>query len=307
MDKGVGHRPGRRLHRDRVTSFTLTATATDPITGLSGSRQATFTVNNAVAPLIGARGGNTNSLALFNTANATIGPLNCSKIFYSTILPAAFPGSVESTYPAAVTPVVCYKTMNTNVQSYVASVTRPLWLVYHQEPEGDYATGAQFVSEFMSQAVLIRQMNNPLVKVVYCAAGYPYRTGGDAQALAGNYIVPASSVDVYAKDVYQDKGAIYPSLGLSNYPIFQNWLAFVEGKGKPLAITEYGIGSTGTTTDRQQRIALDCGYLRTLPPGQLAMWQYWWANQSPTDVTQQYQFTDAPTISTWRAVISGSL
>jgi hypothetical protein len=293
-----------------MTATILTATATDPVTGLQGSRQATFTVNNTVAPLIGARGGapggdSTNALANFTNANNTIGPLNCTKIFYSGILPAQFPGSVESTYPSTVTPVVCYKTVKTNVQSYVRSVTRPLWLVYHQEPEGDYATGAQFVSEFVSQAALIRQVGNPLVRVVYCAAGYPYRTGGDAQALAGNYIVPASSVDVYAKDVYQDKASLYPTQGLANYPIFQNWYNFVRPFGKPIAITEYGIGSTGTTTDRNNRLQQDVGYLRTLP--NLAMWQYWWANNNPPAPATNWQFTDAPTISTWRAIIAGSL
>lgn len=288
-----------------MTSVSFTAKATDPTSGLSGSLSASFNVQSTVAPLLGARGGPTNALSLFNTANSTIGPLNCTKLFYSTVLPTTYVGSIESTYPVGVTPVVCYKTMNTNVAAYVNSVTRPVWLVYHQEPEGDYPLGSTFVSEFNTQSALIRAQGNPLVKVVCCSAGFPYRAAGTADVLAGNYIPPASSVDYYCKDVYQDQGSLYPTAGLSNYPIWTNWYSFVSGSGKPIGITEYGIGSTGSNADRNTRIQQDCAYLRASIPS-LAMWQYWWSNVG-TDPATTYQFTDTATIATWQGIEAGTI
>lgn len=279
---------------------TGTARLTDVATGLSASRSASFTVNQAM--LIGARGGPSNALSNFTAADAAIGPLKCTKLFYSTTLPATFAGSVESTYPAGVLPVVCYKTMDTNVAAYVRSVTHPIWLVYHQEPEGDYALGSTFVSEFTSQSGLIRAQANPLVKVVYCAAGYPYRNAGTADVLAGNYIVPASLTDYYAKDVYQDNAARWPSQGLANYDEWLNWLALVQGKGKPLAVTEYGVGASGGNAVRNARIQLDAAYLEGLPG--VAMWQYWWVNDGTT--ATNYQFTDAATEATWQSIANGT-
>jgi hypothetical protein len=295
-----------------MSTPTFTAVATDSVTGLTGTGSASFDVAAApqptppgtgtVAKLIGARGGPSNALANFTTADSTIGPLNCTKLFYSGSLPATFTNGTEAKLPSGVIPVVCYKTMDTNVAAYVKSVTRDLWLVYHQEPEGDYSQGATFVSEFTRQSALIRAQGNSHVKVVNCAGGYPYRSAGSSDVLSGNYIPPASSLDYYCKDVYQDPAARWPSAGLSNYDEWLNWLKLVQGLGKPLGVTEYGIGLSGGAAKRNSRIQQDCAYLRTVG---IEMWQYWWVNMGST--ATNYQFTDAATVDTWKKICAGTI
>lgn len=291
-------------------STAFTAKATDAVTGLSGALASSFTVQTTqapVAPLIGARGGDGDDLSFFTSANTAIGPLNCTKLFYSDVLPSTFVGETESDLPAGVVPVVCYKTETTNVASYVNSVTCPLWLVYHQEPEGDYTLGSTFVSEFENQSALIRAQGNPNVKVVMVAAGYPYRNAGTSDVLDGNYIPPLSATDYYCKDVYQDQSSgLYPSNGLANYPEWTNWLDLVQDIGGIPGITEYGIGMTNGAPARNTRLQLDCAYLRANLTN-LAMWQYWWVTLAGAPPATQWQFTDAPTIATWQAIEAGTL
>lgn len=289
----------------------ITGTGTDE-TGRKGTFSTEFTPTR-VAGLIGARAAATNSLPAFTAANTTIGPLDTTRLFYSTSLPASM-GATETGLPPGVTPVVSYKTQDTNVANYVASVTRPLWLIYHHEPEGDYGPfgGAEFVSEFMGQSALIRAQGNPLVRVCMCSGGYQWETGQGGSD--GSYLPPPQAVDVYSQDVYQHQRGTgpnaWPSLGLENYGRFQNWLGFTGSSGRDLAITEYGIDAdqldpTNAAQTRNNRIIKDVGYLRDTLPG-LALLSYWWV-PSATDKTQDYRFTDAATIDTWHQIEAGSL
>jgi hypothetical protein len=245
-----------------------------------------------VAQLIGARA--TSTLDGFDLANSAIGLLKATRLFYPHSLPASFAGTVESQLPQGVIPIVSYKTLNTNVVSYVRSVNRPLWLCFHHEPEHAYSSGSVFVQQFESQSNLIRSVHNSFVKVIMIAGSYQYRPGKIGHD--GSFIPPAQYVDYYGVDVYQYPQSAWPSDGLANYGQFQRWLRLVKPLGKPLAITEYGIAGVSNAA-RDARITLDARYLQSAFGGKLALLEYWWNGEC--------QFTDAATIATWRAVVSG--
>lgn len=260
------------------------------------------------ASLIGARGGPSNALVNFMTADEAIGPLDTTRLFYSQSLPPAM-GLVESTLPPGVVPVVSYKQQDTNVASYVQSVNRPLWLCYHHEPGGDYREGQQFTREFTAQAELIRAQQNHNVTIVMVSGGYQMSPGhGESD---GSFLPPPDAVDVYGLDCYQHQlGSgpdAWPTSGLRSYPRFQNWLSMTGPTGLPLALTEYGIDADSpdplaAAEIRNERLTEDAEYLRTLG---LAMWSYWWVpNPAPS---HDYRFTDPATVETWRAITQGLL
>lgn len=228
-------------------------------------------------------------------ANATIGPGKTHRYFYSSVLPTTF--FADGT-PDDVTMIVSYKTPTVNVTSYVESIPddRKVIMIYHHEPENDYATGAQFVEEFVMESALIRSCGRSNVRVAHAALCYRYpRNAGD-----GSFLPPPAAVDIYTADVYQFNWN-WPTLGLSNFNEFQDWYTLVKDRGKPWGITEYGIGSMpGLYFDpvrRNARIQIDAAYLTTIRP--FEMWSYWWENR-PNDI--QAQFTDAATIATWKGI-----
>ena len=231
----------------------------------------------------------------------TIGPLECTKLFYSGALPTTFVGQTEQQLPAGVLPVVCYKTQDASATaSYVQSVTRPLWLIYYQEPEGNLSA-SDFLSQFATESALIRAQNNSNVKVVMCGGGYQYRTGGNAAA--GQYLPPTSQVDGYTVDLYQQQegdAEQWPTKGLENFDRWVNWYGLVSGTGKMLGITEYGVDAptSGDVSVRNARIQQDCAFLRTIPTP-LTLWSYWWVGE--------WQFTDAATEQTWQEICTGEL
>jgi hypothetical protein len=257
------------------------------------------------------------------TAEATIGPGDTHRLFYPGQLPTTFDGDGT---PSNITCIVSYKTMNTNVAAYVNSIpaNRNVVMDYHVEPENDYTLGSTFVAEFKTQSDLIRAQGRSNVRVALISMTYPYRNGGPADVLAGNYLRGLGPyVDVFSCDVYQGSGGTsggaWPSNGLANYDRWLTWLSLVTnpavvGTVKPLAITEYGVDDPVGNTARNTRIALDRDYLlAAFTPGGasavsafgLQWWEYWWQDKPPPDPNQS-QFTDAATIATWQAIETAS-
>lgn len=270
-----------------------------PPSGSASWKQPPPPAQVPIAHVIGAY--TSGSLTGFTSAEKTIGNLGTTRLFYSGELPASFSGRTEAQLPAGVLPVVSYKTPTTNVVSYVKSVTRPLVLIFHHEPENDFSTGSDFVQAFSAQSKLIRSAGNSHVQVATAALGYRYKTGGNG--VGGAYIPAASDVDIYAIDIYQHQSWAWPSQGLANYDQWLNWLSCVKNSGRPLAITEYGIDNTGGgDSARNARLKEDAAYLRQTFHGNLAWFSYWYANTS-----YNYQFTDAVTISTWKSIVAGTL
>ena len=278
-----------------------------------------------VAQLIGfdvAKGG-----GAWATANAAIGPGQTHRLFYGGALPASM--DYDST-PSNVTIIASFKSQMTQtaIQSYLTDLVtsgRQVILIYHHEPEGDYTLGSQFVSEFQTQSTYIRGAATALglsqgwpngqVSVAMAAAGYPYRNAGTSDVLDGNYLTGLGPyVDMFTKDIYQgaggDSGVQWPSNGLANCQYWVNWLNLVTntsivGTLKPVGITEYGVDSEVTNTERFNRITLDANYLFTLPSVTgfpVPLYCYWWQSID----TNNAQFTDAPTEALWTSIEEGT-
>jgi hypothetical protein len=234
------------------------------------------------------------------TGNTAIGPLKTQRVFYPSALPARYSASQCASLPAGVMCVISYKTPGTNVASFVKSIpaSRPVMMIFHHEPEGgDFASGAQFVSEFESQSDLIRSaaaaagLTN--VQVAMAAGTYQYQPGKAGTNCS--YIPPAHYVDHYTADVYQ------PRLGgLQNRSGFVRWRACTQGLGRSRGVTEYGLGSCSGAASRQQTMAADAVYLRSAFP-HLYLLEYWWVDDSNVGPCRNWKFTDQATISEWRS------
>jgi hypothetical protein len=271
--------------------------------------------------------------AAYYWATEYIGQLQCSKFFNSGALPSSFPDNARgSTLPAGVLPVICYKTPTTNVADFCATVNVPIILVYYQEPETNFATGADFVEQLQGESDIIRGVGNPYIRIAMDSGSYPYRTGGDSESLAGNYlrglgdISPNSGesyVDFFFFDSYYTGLTNGYTYTLSTAPNFANWLALVTddsivGTQKPLGIPEYGLGSANGNTWRYNSIQDDHDYiggvgayagggLPAATPFPIFCWMYWWNDAqmtSSTDTAHNFQFPDTATQNLWASFIN---
>lgn len=237
-------------------------------------------------------------------ANKTIGPLDATKVFYGT-LPATWAGSKSAGFPAGTVQVIAYNTPTTNVVSFAKSVPvgQLVYFDYQSEPEGAYsgASGAaQFVSQWVQQANLIKSVGNPDLGTMTSAEAYDYQASVNPAAMACDYTPPGSSVTAYGVDVYQHQGNGWPTQGLANYPRFQAWLHCVPA-GARIAVTEYGVDATVSAAERNTRIQQDAAYLASL---NTALWVYWYGNMGTPG--KSYAFTDAATIATWQGIEAGN-
>jgi hypothetical protein len=235
----------------------------------------------------------------WTTGNATIGPLRTQRLFYPAALPASYSGSSCASLPPGVLCVISYKTPNTNVASFVKSIpaNRPVMMIFHHEPEGDFASGAQFVSEFESQSDLIRSAAAAAglanVQVAMAAGTFQYQPGKAGADCS--YIPPTRFVNHYTADVYQ------PRLGgLQNRSGFVRWRECTQGLGRTRGITEYGLGSCPGATSREQTMSADAAYLRRAFP-LLYLFEYWWMNDSNVGPCRDWKFTDQATITEFKS------
>jgi hypothetical protein len=257
-----------------------------------------------VATWIGARATD------WTTANATIGPLQTQRVFYKTTLPATFAASQCGPLPSDVMCIVSYKTPDTNVASFVASIpagrTAPVMIIFHHEPEADFPSGADFVAEFDAQSAEIRAAargagltTGPAGEVEVDMAAGSYQYGASSRhGYDCSYIPPASDVDHYTVDAYQGQLG-----GLAKNAGFVRWLSCTQGKGIIRGITEYGLGACQGNAAREQDMASDLAYLPTVLP-KLYLLEYWWENTT-SSCDQEWQFTDAQTIAEWQSIEAG--
>jgi hypothetical protein len=164
-------------------------------------------------------------------------------------------------------------------------------MVYHQEPEGDYSSGSQFVSEFEGQSVAIRTAANdaPNIFVAMDSGTFQYGTQStDSAGTSCGYIVPTSYTDFYLADHY-DHGANGMSLpNETNGPAgdsvglkWSNWLSCVQPINKPIGLGEYGLDCK-TNPDQPivtQEMTADDSYLAAIPGATepTIMWAYWYS------------------------------
>lgn len=253
---------------------------------------------------------------------ATRGP------FYSA-LPAAYDPKAARFHPKATHRFISFshvtKTLETYCKSVPADVTAHLIYVHEVENgksgtyEGtttDYTgKGAAYVADYVKAYDRVKAAN-PKVQMGMVSASWAYRPNqADKTILAGAFLPPANKVDFYGVDTYQEGTTnLQP---LSAHPKFQNWFKLVKGRGKPLAIIEYGLElltvvsqnpfstkeqAAGESAARAKTVTADYAWLKST--GLFSYWLYWYYSHStagdPTAPTRE--FTDQGSIDAWAAV-----
>lgn len=181
-------------------------------------------------------------------------------------------------------------------------------LVYHQEPEGDYASGSTFVSEFSSQYALYKAAGNfENVSMVMDSASYPYKNG---KSNGCSYIVPATSTDGYLMDFYEstvDGQAM--NVNVDRGSAWTLWLSCVSGNGRPIGVAEEGYAQN-TTANQSNTVAAmraDNTYLSNLPDtitGPVMYRAYWDTNNGPGSGTPWALDNSHGAISEWQSELA---
>ena len=263
------------------------------------------------AMLIGADAGSSGAAANWMTANHTIGSLQVDKIFYQHALPVSYAGSTCANLPEDVVCLVAYKTATTNVASFVSSIpaSRTVVMIFYQEPEAHFASGAEFVAEFEAQSTLIRQAASsaPNVFVADDAATSQYRPGYPGADCS--FIPPPAYTDVYLADHYQSRPNGQDLPNGQNGDDWTTWLNCVRPTHKPIGLAEYGLGTCGVdgNATREQSLLADNTYLKGLPAvigAPVLIWNYWWVNGGSAGSCMDWQFSGAAT-SAWRSIQAG--
>lgn len=233
----------------------------------------------------------------WNTFEQKFGPVRCTRFFHNNL-----PAKQTRTYAGITVPddVVLWVsfrdgTTDANLKSYLADMDPRTVLIFHHEPEGDYASGKAFTDKFDHYADIVHT-TSPGTWLVHAASGYNY--GGSRAGVDGSYI--PDSADAYTIDSYQGRTSAADMEPLAQDDQFQKWLSLVQPKGKPLGITEYGRGTEpSTATTNSKRIELmrtDHEYLKSLG---FVTWQLWWAAKTADD---DWTFKDPNGQAAWRDI-----
>jgi len=267
----------RSLRTGRTYGFGAGTTATMQI----GARVAPFGVYNTV-----------------DLVEAQIGPLQIGRVFHDAGLPSSYSSTLADSGMAGMAPgsacIVSTKAITGTIAAYCQSIPPALttagkfYMSYHHEPEnGDYATGAQFVSEYTTFRNAVKAAN-PLIKVGPIAITYSYGRGASTAARNGDYLPDVSLCDYYGADVYQP--TCLPGQNLPAYTDWTHWYSLVAPRGKPVVIAEYGIYAEpnpltgGGPPDAAQQanrallIPQYIAYLRTLTATPCEAAVYWYVD-----------------------------
>lgn len=248
--------------------------------------------------LIGAR------VQHWSAADQTVGPLQTQRV-YHTDLPASFRRSQEGRLPAGVVPIVSYVKPTAGVTRYVASVNRPIILVYRYNPEPRMSAQA-FVSAFEEQSRLVRSVHNANVRVAVSALIFQYRSSLNPAAAACRYIPPASYVDYYLAAVFDP---YLDGIDRTDAGGFVVWQKCTGGLHRPRGLVEFGLGlgqrGSPACQPESRRTAVlyhDLDYLHTNLPD-LAVLEYWWHASPGASCAQSWQFpANSSTADLWRTL-----
>jgi hypothetical protein len=278
-----------------LVAIALTALTVAPSQGWWTPRGAS---DQRVGHLVGAR------VTQWSSADQAVGPLQTQRVYHNG-LPASFVGSQEGQLPAGVVAIVSYRQPTVGVTRYVASVTRPIILIFRYNPE-PRMTAAAFVSAFEAQSRLIRSVHNVNVRVATSSMVYQYRSSLNPNAVACGYIPPPSYVDYYLAAVYDP---YLEGIGRTDQGGFVVWQNCTRGLHRPRGLVEFGLGlgTLGSSTcqpesHRTAALYHDLEYLHTNLPD-LAVLEYWWYAGSKPPCVRSWRFPpDSTTADVWRTV-----
>jgi hypothetical protein len=238
------------------------------------------------------------------SANRYVGPLQTERVYHG-LLPASFAGSREARFPAGVVPIVSYRRPTADVARYVASVNRPIILIFRYNPE-PRMSGPAFVSAFEEQSRLIRSVHNANVQIGMSAMIYQYRSSLNPKAATCGYIPPPSYVDYYLAAVYDP---YLEGIDRTDQGGFVVWQNCTRGLHRPRGLVEFGLGlgthGSSSCQPESRRTAVmyrDLDYLHTNLPD-LAVLEYWWNASPGAPCAQSWQFpADSSTADLWRTL-----
>jgi hypothetical protein len=183
-------------------------------------------------------------------------------------------------------------------------------MTYHDEPELSTSglTAAQFKQQFETQSTNIRNAAAAVGRTQQVFVAMDSATSAYTNGFGCSYIPPASYVDFYLADHYDDvaNGQSLPSENSPYSDEWRNWLACVQDLSKPLGLAEYGQnckdGSNPNSPLVTQAIGNDNTYLEAIPGATepTIMWEYWYDTNAAR--TSNCVFTNASTISEWQSI-----
>lgn len=243
------------------------------------------------------------------TSPPGIGPLQVNKEFFGSgdglTWSATHCADIENSLPQAQWPVciIAYKDTLTQAQmtAFLQAIPadQPVDVVPHQEPEGDYPTGADFVSYFEGQYTLYKAAGNfPNVMFIDDSASYPYK----ADTFGCSYTVPTAFTDGYAIDDYESKvDGKAMNVNVDRGGAFTTWDNCVKDNQRPIGIAEEGYdqGTSSNVANTPAALSADSTYLSGLPDVQgtpVLFRAYWdtnfggaggnWKLSNSTEVTE---------------------
>jgi len=256
------------------------------------------------------------SLAVFDDANAAVGPLRYRRCFNPT-LPATHQTScARDDWSHGYRSFVSWKppqldfagtaagAYDKQIEAWATSVPTHIGLyatVWH-EPENDL-TGAQYVAMYQRVFAVVKAAN-PSISFGPVYMSYWWREGSSHYAPGGPnaWWVWSRYADFVAVDTYSPNPT-----PLRDDPDFQGWLRFVNAKApdRPLIVAEYGqyVVKPGTSPDpaklarRARVIEADETYLRSM---RFTMWLYWDGVGAQGD----WRLMDSVSQAAWREVAS---
>jgi transcriptional regulator with XRE-family HTH domain len=251
-----------------------------------------------IGDLVGAR------VRSWPSANRLVGPLQTER-YYHDVLPPSFAGSREARLPTGVVPIVSYWKPSASVTRYVASVNRPIILIFRYNAEPRVSAPA-FVSAFEDQSRLIRSVHNANVRVATSAMVYQYHSSVNPGAATCGYIPPAAYVDYYLAAVYDP---YLEGIDRTDQGGFVVWQNCTRGLRRPRGIAELGLGlgthGSASCQPEARRTAVmygDLAYLHDNVPD-LSVLEYWWSAEPGAPCTRSWQFpADSPTADLWRTL-----
>src|SRR5262249_13427789 len=134
--------------------------------------------------------------------------------------------------------IVSYKVATVDVASYVASVDRPIILIFLYNPERRMGAKA-FIAAFEAQSRLIRSVHNPLVSVGTSSMIYQYQDRINRDAANCGYIPPPAFVDYYLAAVFDP---YLQGIDRTDGAGFVRWQSCTDGLHRPRGLVEYGLG-----------------------------------------------------------------
>ncbi len=208
-----------------------------------------------------------NEGADFAWGQQAYGPLQVTRDYLSGPVPSRY----VDRFPPSTQVILSLKSVDGPLSDFLWSLdTRSVSrLVFQHEPERPnlFSSGDDFVRQFDAARAKIKAIR-PEIQVGIASSGFNYR--GSRPGADGSYL--SKQADFYTIDTYRagtdENASSNGVVPIDQRPEIMRWYALVKDRGKPLGITEVGMGRVGggadpaTPADRVEVVAHDVAWAR---------------------------------------------